>query len=94
MDRIGVSFISRLFAVFALILCFYSFFISPETAVKTQAIYWFCAALLAACIPNLKDVVGYVESIKLGDVEIALNEVRREIERVDTKVEKVDSKVD
>ncbi len=86
MRRVDVSFVSRAFAVFALVICFYSFFISSETVIKTQAIYWFCGALVSAIIPYLKEVAGYVQSIKLGDLEIALNEVKHEIQRVDNKV--------
>ncbi|MBD2056930.1 peptidoglycan-binding protein [Oculatella sp. FACHB-28] len=93
MRRIGVSSISRAFAVFALFICLYSFFISPETAIKTQAIYWFCVALVSAAIPYLEEVVAYVQSIKLGDIEIALKEVEKEIQRVDNKVEKLDGRL-
>lgn len=93
MRSLGVFFVSRSFATFALIICFYSFFISPETAIKTQAIYWFCGALVSAIIPYLKEVGAYVQSIKLGDIEIALNEVKHEIQRVDNKVEKLDNKL-
>jgi murein L,D-transpeptidase YcbB/YkuD len=93
MHRMGVSFVSRAFATFALVVCLYSFFISSDTAIKTQAIYWFCGALVSAVIPYLKEVAVYVESIKLGDIEIALSEVKREIQRVDNKVEKLDSKL-
>lgn len=93
MRRLGVSFVSRAFAAFALVICLYSFFISSETAIKTQAIYWFCSALVSAVIPYFKEVAAYVRSIKLGDVEIALNEVKHEIQRVDNKVEKLDNKL-
>ncbi|MEA5449310.1 peptidoglycan-binding protein [Leptolyngbya sp. CCNP1308] len=93
MRRLGISSISRVFAAFALLICFYSFFISPETEVKTQAIYWFCVALVSSVIPYFEEVVTYVKSIKLGDIEIALKEVKREIQRVDDKVEKLDNKL-
>lgn len=93
MRHLGVAFISRAFAVFALVICLYSFFIAPETAIKTQAIYWFCVALVAAVVPYLEEVVAYVQSIKLGDIEIALKEVKKEIQRVDDKVERLDSKL-
>jgi murein L,D-transpeptidase YcbB/YkuD len=93
MRRIDVSFVSRAFAAFALVICFYSFFLSSETAIKTQAIYWFAGALVSAIIPYLKEVAAYVQSIKLGDIEIALNEVKHEIQRVDNKVEKLDNRL-
>jgi murein L,D-transpeptidase YcbB/YkuD len=93
MCRMGLSFVSRAFTAFALVICFYSFFISSEMAIKTQAIYWFCGAVVSAVIPYLKEVAAYVQSIKLGDVEIALNEVKHEIQRVDNKVEKLDNKL-
>lgn len=92
-NRLGVTFISRAFAVFALVICFHSFFMSSDTEIKTQAIYWFCASLIAAVIPYIKDVAVYVESIKLGDVEIALNEVKKELQRVDNKVERLDERL-
>jgi murein L,D-transpeptidase YcbB/YkuD len=90
---VGVSSISRAFAIFALVICLYSFFISPETAIKTQAIYWFCIALVSAVVPYLEEVVAYVQSIKLGDIEIALKEVKKELQRVDDRVEKLDTKL-
>lgn len=90
---VGVSSISRAFAIFALVICLYSFFISPETAIKTQAIYWFCIALVSAVLPYLEEVVAYVQSIKLGDIEIALKEVKKELQRVDDRVEKLDTKL-
>jgi murein L,D-transpeptidase YcbB/YkuD len=93
MRRLSVFAISRIFATFALAICFYSFFISPETEIKTQAIYWFCVALISSVIPYLEEVVTYVKTIKLGDIEIALKEVKNEIQRVDNKVEKLDSRL-
>jgi murein L,D-transpeptidase YcbB/YkuD len=93
MRFVGISFVSHAFASFALVICLYSFFVSSETAIKTQAIYWFCGALVSAVIPYLKEVAAYVQSIKLGDIEIALKEVQHEIQRVDNKVEKLDDKL-
>jgi len=93
MRRLDISSISRAFAVFALVICLYSLFISSETEIKTQAIYWFCIALVSAVVPYLEEVVAYVQSIKLGDIEIALKEVKKEIQRVDDKVERLDDKL-
>ncbi|MGJ3246071.1 MAG: peptidoglycan-binding domain-containing protein [Elainellaceae cyanobacterium] len=93
MRRIGISSISRIFALFALAICLYSFFISDKTEINTQAIYWFCIALVSAVVPYLEEVVAYIRSIKLGDIEIALKEVRKEIQRVDDRVEKLDEKL-
>lgn len=93
MRRLGIAFISRFFSVFALAICLYSFFVSDETEIKTQAIYWFCIALVSAVVPYLEEVVTYIQSIKLGDIEIALTEVKKEIERVDNRVEKLDEKL-
>lgn len=93
MRSTSVSFVSRMFAAFALVICFYSFFIAADIAIKTQAIYWFIGALVSAVLPYLKDVSGYVRSIKLGDIEIALNEVKQEIQRVDNKVQNLDARL-
>lgn len=93
MSRINVSLLSQTFAAFALFLCVHSFFFSPETEIKTQSIYWFCVALVASIIPYIKEVATYIESIKLGDIEIALNEVRKELQRVDDKVDVLDNKL-
>ena len=93
MRRLSISSISRIFTLFALAICLYSFFVSDETEIKTQAIYWFCIALISAIVPYLEEIVAYVGSIKLGDVEIALKEVEKEIKRVDSRVEKLDEKL-
>ncbi|MBE7379884.1 MAG: peptidoglycan-binding protein [Leptolyngbya sp. SIO1E4] len=93
MRRLGISSISRTFSVFALAICLYSFFVSDEPEIKTQAIYWFCIALVSAIVPYLEEVVAYIRSIKLGDIEIALKEVKKEIKRVDDRVEKLDEKL-
>ncbi|MEO1147278.1 MAG: hypothetical protein AAFY26_16985 [Cyanobacteria bacterium J06638_22] len=93
MRRVSISYISRIFAIFALSICIYSFFISDKTEINTQAIYWFCIALVSAVVPYLEEVVAYIQSIKLGDIEIALKEVRKEIQRVDDRVEKLDEKL-
>lgn len=93
MRRLGISFISRAFALLALAICFYSLFFAPEPEIKTQAIYWFCIALLSAVVPYLEEVITYIRSIKLGDIEIALKEVKKDIKRVDDRVEKLDNKL-
>jgi murein L,D-transpeptidase YcbB/YkuD len=93
MNRIGIQSVSRVFSTSALAICFYSFFISDKIEINTQAIYWFCIALVSAVIPYLEEVVSYIRSVKLGDIEIALKEVRKEIKRVDGRVEKLDEKL-
>lgn len=93
MRRLSIFSISRIFVLFAFGICIYSFFLSDETEIKTQAIYWFCIALVSAVIPYLEEVVEYIQSIKLGDIEIALKEVEKEIKRVDNRVEKLDEKL-
>lgn len=93
MRRLGISSISRFFAVSALVICLYSFFVSDEAEIKTQAIYWFCIALISAVVPYLEEVLAYVRSIKLGDIEIAIKDVKKEIQRVDDRVERLDEKL-
>ena len=95
MRRVSISIVSIAFSVFALIVCYHSLFVIPETAIKTQAIYWFYAALVSAIIPYLEEVVVYIKTIKVGSsgIEIAMNEVKKEIQKIDEKVEKLDNKL-
>lgn len=75
MKRISISFISTVFALFALAICAYSLFYSSEPATKPQGIYWFSIALVAAVLPYLKDLTPYIRRVKVGDVEVELNEL-------------------
>jgi murein L,D-transpeptidase YcbB/YkuD len=95
MRRVSISNISISFAIFALVVCCYSLFFSSETAIKTQAIYWFYSALISAIIPYLEEVAAYTKTIKVGSggIEIALNEVKEKIQKIDIKVEKLDNKL-
>lgn len=95
MPRISIANISIAFSAFALIVCFHSLFFTTETAVKTQAIYWFYAAFVSAIIPYLEEVADYIKTIKVGSggIEIAMNEVKKEIQKIDEKVENLDNKL-
>ena len=90
MKRISISFISTVFALFALAICVYSLFYSFEAATKTQAIYWFCIALVAAIVPYLKDLAPYIKRVKVGDVEVELNELKKEVQTVKNDIKKLD----
>lgn len=95
MRRVSISNISISFATFALVVCCYSLFFSSETAIKTQAIYWFYSALISAIIPYLDEVAVYIKTIKVGSggIELAMNEVKDKIQKIDEKVEKLDNKL-
>ncbi|NCS24723.1 MAG: peptidoglycan-binding protein [Microcystis aeruginosa BS13-02] len=95
MRRANISTISISFAIFALVVCCHSLFVSSETAIKTQAIYWFYSALISAIIPYLEEIAVYVKTIKVGSggIEIAMNEVKEKIQKIDAKVEKMDNKL-
>lgn len=95
MRRVSISTISIAFAVFALIVCCHSLFFSSETAIKTQAISWFYAALASAIILYLEEVAVYIKTIKVGGsgIEIAMNEVKKEIQNIEAKVNKLDEKL-
>lgn len=93
MNRINIYTISLAFSIFALIICFHSLFFSSDTSIKTQSIYWFCIAFVSALIPHLDKVTASFKSIKIGDFEIAMNEVREEINQVYNKVNKLDNKL-
>ena len=89
--RISISFISTVFALFALAICIYSLFYSFESATRTQGIYWFCIALVAAIVPHLKDLAPYVKRVKVGDVEVELNELKKEVQAVKKDIKKLDN---
>lgn len=91
----SISNISIFLAIFALVVCCYSLFFSSETAIKTQAIYWFYSALISVIIPYLKEVAVYIKTIKVGSsgIEIAMNEVKEKIQTIDAKVDKLDNKL-
>jgi hypothetical protein len=89
MKRISISFISTVFALFALTICVYSLFYSFETATKTQAIYWFCIALVAAVVPYLKDLTPYIRRVKVGEVEVELDELKKEVQAVKNELNDV-----
>lgn len=87
--RISISLISTIFALFALAICMHSLFYSIETATKTQAIYWFCIALVAAIVPYLKDLTPYIRRVKVGEVEVELNELKQKVQAVRNELDDV-----
>jgi murein L,D-transpeptidase YcbB/YkuD len=89
MRRISISVISTGFAFLALGICAYSLFYSFEIVIKTQAIYWFCIALVAAVVPYLKDLTPYIRRVKVGEVEVELNELRKEVQAVRNELDDV-----
>src|ERR1044072_34002 len=90
MKRISISFVSTVFALFALAICVYSLFYYVETATKTQGIYWFCIALVAAIVPHRKDLAPYIKRVKVSDVEVELNELKKEVQAVKNDIKKLD----
>lgn len=90
MKRISFSFISAIFTLFALAISIHSLFFSTETATRTQAIYWFCIALVAAITPHLKDLAPYIRRVKVGEVEVELNELKKEVQTVKNEIRELD----
>jgi hypothetical protein len=85
--------LSRWLAVFAFLVFAYSLFFSSESSIRTQAIYWFCIALIALIIPYTEEIAAYIKSVKIGAVELVLKEVKEKIQEVDEKVSRLDSKL-
>jgi hypothetical protein len=52
--------LSRWLAVFAFLVFAYSLFFSSESSIRTQAIYWFCIALIALIIPYTEEIAAYI----------------------------------
>jgi len=88
-----VSLLGTIFALSAMGICIHGHFYSTDTAIKTQAIYWFGISMAAAFIPQLKGLATYIRRVKVGDVEIELNELKKELSTVKNKMLKMDQRL-
>jgi|GEM_PF-5615294 len=65
--RVGVNFLlAYLFSIMAFLMFLYVSFHKNTEEIRDQSIYWFFGALIAACVPEIRQ-------IKLQDIEIEFN---------------------